>query len=162
MLDGYHRLDAALELQQERTQQDWPILLITCPNTSQPTRAQLQKSAGSLQVLLEGTDTVEQAAAFARYIARISYHYRPRSIRLISDSHHFPRASWAFQIAAGSLGVSVHAHSVSLARNTDNPEKYWLALRDLFRAQLWRLAATTGSFLDSGYNEQKTESCFGA
>lgn len=155
VLDGYHRLDAALQLQRRPQQHHWPILLITCPATGQPTPAQQALAAPPLQRLHEapplGGDTAGQAAALAAWLRARPAALRPARVLLLSDPHHFPRAAWALQIAAGGFGTTVQLWPVSLqATDADPPPGSFAwtllgpALRDALRLQVWRLAGSTG------------------
>lgn len=54
VLDGHHRLDAAIDRQARSAE---PILLITCPATGQPSASQRDAARGPLQVLRGGFDT---------------------------------------------------------------------------------------------------------
>jgi len=76
VLDGYHRLDAALA-RQERTGE--LILLITCPSTGQPTTAQRLRQRlvrqrlvppPLLVVVEQGFDTATQATALAQWLQK--------------------------------------------------------------------------------------------
>ncbi len=76
VLDGYHRLDAAIA-RQERTGE--PILLITCPSTGQPTTAQRLRQRlvrqrlvppPLLVVVEQGFDTATQATALAQWLQK--------------------------------------------------------------------------------------------
>ena len=76
VLDGYHRLDWALQRQARSSQ---PILLITCPATAQPTPPQwVQQRQAScsfpqsppMLVLQEGFDTATQVVALAQWLQR--------------------------------------------------------------------------------------------
>ena len=162
VLDGYHRLDAALEMQRQPKMLGWPILLITCPTTSQPSLLQRQKAVGVLETILDGADTADQATVLSRYLRLFQAQERPRSIHLVSDSHHFPRASWAFQVAVGALGTLVEVHPVDAVKKTRLSAGFWLALRDLARLQFWRLSGSTGAFLNPFHEQNKNEACWGS
>ena len=111
LLDGYHRLDAAIARQGLTAE---PILLITCPYTGQHTTAQRLRQRLVRQRLVPppplvvvelGFDTATQASALAQWMQerqRLGQAI-PRQLHLVSDPHHFPRARWAAQIAAGGL-----------------------------------------------------------
>ena len=162
VLDGYHRLDAALDLQRQPRMLAWPILLITCPTTSQPSSQQRQNAVGVLETILDGTDTADQAAVLSRYLRLFPTKERPRSIWLISDSHHFPRAAWAFQTAVGGLGIFVQAHPVDAMKKTRHLSGFWLALRDFARIQFWRWSSSTGAFMRPNHAQNKYEDCWGS
>jgi hypothetical protein len=77
VIDGYHRLDAALT----RTG-SLPLLLITCPRTGQPTAAQSQRAAGrSFWVVRHGWNSAHQLTVFVRWLQRPSpaLAHRPRA-----------------------------------------------------------------------------------
>ena len=160
VLDGYHRLDAALELQRQPKMFGLPILLITCPTTSQPSSQQRHRAIGVIETILDGADTAEQATVLSRYLRLFQAQERPRSIQLISDSHHFPRAAWAFQVAVGGLGTLVEAHPVDAVKRPLLSSGFWLALRDFARLQLWRLSGSTGAFMSSSHAQNKNEACW--
>lgn len=161
VLDGYHRLDRALALQAGAAHRRWPILLITCPQTGQPTSAQRARANGPLLVLLEhpplGGDTAGQAAALGRWLRDQSGQQRPRRLLLLSDSHHFPRARWAAQLAVGGLGTTVQPWPVN--GQASSPE-LWPAFRDALRLQLWRLSGSTGARMVPAFQQYKRNQCF--
>ena len=121
VLDGYHRLDAALARQGFTGE---PILLINCPSTGQPTTTQSLRqrevsqrfsSPPPLVVVEHGFDTATQATALAQWLQerqRLGQAI-PRQLHLVSDPHHFPRARWAAQIAAGGYGSEMLALPVA-------------------------------------------------
>ena len=182
VLDGYHRLDAALE-RQARTAE--PILLITCPSTGQPTVAQwnrqrqigqrlnndsqrrhllLAQAPSPLLVLRQGFDTATQAVALAEWLDQRQRqgHAAPRQLLLISDPHHFPRARWAAQIAAGSHGTQVLARPAEPAASPSHPASSapaWPSWRDALRLQLWRATGSTAAVLVPGQLERKIRTC---
>ena len=87
VLDGYHRLDAAIA-RQDLTGE--PILLITCPSTEQPSTAQeLRQRVASqhfspqppLVVIEQGFDTATQATALAQWLQKRQRLFYPLSIR---------------------------------------------------------------------------------
>ncbi len=170
VLDGYHRLDTTLE-RQARTGE--PILLITCPATGQPTAAQwarqreialLHPQRPPLLVLQQGFDTATQAVALAQWLQHRQRQGQPapQQLFLVSDAHHFPRASWAAQIAAGSSGsqvqpLPVRSGSAGLAQPApwaDRPS--W---RDALRLQLWRATGSTGAWLKPEVAARKRAAC---
>ncbi len=163
VLDGYHRLDHALE-RQTRTAQ--PILLITCPLTGQPTPSQRRwarrrgSRAARLVVLQHGFDTATQMVALARWLEQQSSLglSQPRRILVVSDSHHFPRASLAAQIAVGGAGTRVSALPVSALPSASPP---WPTWRDALRLQLWRLTGSTGGLLNPPRLRSKIRACWG-
>ena len=170
VLDGYHRLDAAIA-RQDLTGE--PILLITCPATGQPTTAQrLRQLVVSqrlvppppLVVVEHGFDTATQATALAQWLQerqRLGQSI-PRQLHLVSDPHHFPRARWAAQIAAVGYGSPVLALPVvplAKASGSNTPSPDWPSWRDTLRLQLWRSTGSTGALL-SGYKlERKIQAC---
>ncbi len=158
VLDGYHRLDAALTRQEHTGER---ILLITCPATGQPTAAQRQAASPPLQVLQEGFDTVTQAVALAGWLRRRTAQGMPapRQIVLLSDTHHFPRATLAAQIAVGGRGSKV----IPLALNGPlgpGSWRQWPLWRDALRLQLWRITGSTGAMLDYPQLQHKIKACF--
>ena len=161
VLDGYHRLDAALDRQARSAA---PILLITCPATGQPSTSQLDAARGSLQVLRGGADTAGQAVVFAHWLHQQPPDRRPRMVLLFSDRHHFPRAAWAFQLAAGSSGTIVQPFAVDAAapRLLIDPwawSQLGPAWRDLLRLQLWRFTGSTGAWLAPDIAARKRKAC---
>ena len=182
VLDGYHRLDAALE-RQVRTAE--PILLITCPSSGQPTVAQSnrQRQIGQrlsghplrrqllpeqapfpLLVLRQGFDTATQAVALADWMEQRQRQGQaaPRQLLLISDPHHFPRARWAAQIAAGGHGTQVLPLPVESAASPRHPESFapdWPSWRDALRLQLWRATGSTAAVLVPVQLERKIRAC---
>ncbi len=169
VLDGYHRLDQALSLQRAKSHRRWPILLITCPATGQPTRVQRSQAEPPLVVVLEhpplGGDTAGQAVALAEWLKRLPAQSRPRRVLLLSDNHHFPRAAWSAQVAVGGGGTLVQPWVVD-AEATRIPlrrwswKRLWPALRDVLRLQVWRISGSTGSELDSEKRQKKGQACF--
>ncbi len=170
VLDGYHRLDAALERQQSTAE---PILLITCPSTGQPTISQSLRqrevsqrfSTPPLLVVLEqGFDTATQATALAQWLQKRQRLGQtiPRQLHLLSDPHHFPRARWAAQIAAGGYGSEVLALPVvprgSLSGSTASSPG-WPSWRDALRLQLWRATGGTGAWLAPELTARKRGGC---
>ena len=172
VLDGYHRLDDALRLQRQMPFRGWSILLITCPATGQPTQAQRLQADPPLRVLSEapplGGDTAGQAAALAGWLQARPAAVRPSRLVLLSDQHHFPRAAWAMQIAAGSLGISVHPWPVDVRAPSQVVldrwawPQLWPSVRDVLRLQLWRLSGSTGAFLNAPKRAATARACFGA
>lgn len=171
VLDGYHRLDWALRRQARSGN---PILLITCPATGQPTAAQwarqrmtsrLQSAPPPLLLLHQGFDTATQAAALAQWLQRRQQQgvAPPRQLLLVSDAHHFPRASWAAQIATGGSGSQVLPAPVPMPTNPTLPNapwwKNWPSWRDALRLQLWRTTGSTGAFLKPRYSQLKAATC---
>ena len=160
VLDGYHRLDFALKF--ARSLSGAPILLITCPTTGEPTRQQQAQSPGALVVLEEGFDTANQTVALAQWLGkhqRLDRLAPPSRIWLVSDRHHFPRASISAQIAIGSLGTQVLAVPVPAALALQEaPEFVW---RDALRLQLWRATGSTFGFLQPALMREKIRSCRG-
>jgi len=158
VLDGYHRLDAALA-RQVRTGE--PILLITCPSTGQPTPAQRQAASPPLQVLQAGFDTATQAVALAGWLRGRGAQGMPlpRQIVLVSDGHHFPRATLAAQIALGASGSLVIPLSASAGMGPGSWSQ-WPLWRDALRLQLWRITGSTGARLHNPQLQQKLKACF--
>lgn len=170
VLDGYHRLDAAIA-RQERTGE--PILLITCPSTGQPTTAQRLRQREVRQRLVpppplvvveQGFDTATQATALAQWLQkrRRLGQSIPRQLHLLSDPHHFPRARWAAQIVAGGFGSEVLALPVvrlAFASGSTTPAPDWPSWRDALRLQLWRATGSTGAVLNDYKLEQKIQAC---
>ena len=170
VLDGYHRLDAAIA-RQDLTGE--AILLITCPATGQPTTAQrLRQRVVSqrlvppppLVVVEQGFDTATQATALAQWLQerqRLGQAI-PRQLHLVSDPHHFPRVRWAAQIAAGGYGSEVLSLPVvplaSLSGST-TPAPDWPSWRDALRLQLWRATGSTGAVLNGHKLELKVQAC---
>ena len=170
VLDGYHRLDAALARQQSTAE---PILLITCPSTGQPTTAQSLKQREGIQrfstppplvVVEQGFDTATQATALAQWLQerqRLGQAI-PRQLHLLSDPHHFPRARWAAQIAAGGYGSEMLALPVvpraSLSGSTASSPG-WPSWRDALRLQLWRATGDTGAGLSPELTARKRAAC---
>ena len=170
VLDGYHRLDAAIA-RQDLTGE--PILLITCPSTEQPSTAQeLRQRVASqhfspqppLVVIEQGFDTATQATALAQWLQKRQRLGQaiPRQLHLLSDPHHFPRARWAAQIAAGGYGSEVLALPVAddaefraIVRHAAD----WPSWRDALRLQLWRATGSTGAWLAPDQAAQKRAAC---
>jgi uncharacterized SAM-binding protein YcdF (DUF218 family) len=170
VLDGYHRLDSALSLQAGAAHRGWPILLITCPRTGQPTLAQRARAMGPLVVLLEhpphGGDTTGQAVALAQWLQNQRPQSRPARVLVLSDRAHFPRAAWTLQIAAGGLGTTVQPWPVDVTGASQEVldrwawPKLWPSVRDVLRLQLWRLNRSTGAVLNAPKREAKARACF--
>ena len=170
VLDGYHRLDAAIARQVLTGE---PILLITCPATGQPTTAQrLRQRVASqhfspqppLVVIEQGFDTATQATALAQWLQKRQRLGQaiPRQLHLLSDPHHFPRARWAAQIAAGGYGSEVLALPVAddaefraIVRHAAD----WPSWRDALRLQLWRATGSTGAWLAPDQAAQNRAAC---
>lgn len=178
VLDGYHRLDLALELQRR---QRLPILLISCPATSQPTAAQWRRATAPLLVLPQGFDTATQMAALGGWWPHRQSSLRlghpaalsaalnaaPAQVWLVSDPSHLPRARLAAQIALGTAGTRVRPQPApfpgtehSMAPFTD-PLVDWSIWRDALRLQLWRLTGSTGAFLRPALMNRKIFVCQG-
>ena len=170
VLDGYHRLDAAIA---RKVLTGEPILLITCPATGQPTTAQRLSQREvrrrlvpppPLVVVEQGFDTATQATALAQWLQerRRLGQSIPRQLHLVSDPHHFPRARWAAQIAAGGYGSEVLSLPVvppaSLSGST-TPSLDWPSWRDALRLQLWRATGSTGAVLNGHKLELKVQAC---
>ena len=169
VLDGYHRLDHALTLQGQEPFRGWPILLITCPATGQPTALQAAQASPPLSVLLErpplGGDTAGQAVALAKWLHQLPLQSRPGRVLLLSDQHHFPRAAWTAQLAAGGLGTVVEPWPVDAGAPRRSLDRWawpqvWPALRDVLRLQVWRISGSTLSELDSEKRQKKAQACF--
>jgi len=158
VLDGYHRLDSALARQGPTGE---PILLITCPSTGQPTAAQRQAASPPLQVLQAGFDTATQAVALAGWLRGRAAQGMPlpRQIVLVSDAHHFPRATLAAQIAVGGSGSQVIPLSASAAMGPGS-WRQWPVWRDAVRLQLWRITGSTGAMLHNPQRQRKLKACF--
>ena len=167
VLDGYHRLDAALELQRRRR---LPILLISCPATGQPTPSQWSRVHGPLQVLRTGFDTASQIAALSHW--RPPDGQAPSRVWILSDGFHVPRAALAAQIALGAAGTRVDPLPVQtitkpivLSRFSAPPPTpsagLWPIWRDALRLQLWRLSGSTGAFLRPRLLQHKQRLCQG-
>ncbi len=169
VLDGYHRLDHALMLQGQAPFRGWPILLITCPATGQPTALQTAQASPPLSVLLDrpplGGDTAGQAVALAKWLHQLPLQSRPGRVLLLSDLHHFPRAAWTAQLAAGGLGTVVEPWAVDAGAPRLSLDRWawpqvWPALRDVLRLQVWRISGSTLSELDSEKRQKKAQACF--
>ncbi len=170
VLDGYHRLDWALQRQGRSGE---PILLITCPAMRQPTAAHWsthQASARShpnppqLRLLHQGFDTATQAAALAQWLQqrRQQGQPTPRQLLLVSDPHHFPRAQWAAQVAVGSSGSQVVALPVPTGARPGPLEPWWRdgpSWRDALRLQLWRATGSTGAQFAPAIRRRKLDAC---
>ncbi len=171
VLDGYHRLDWAL---QHQARSGEPILLITCPATAQPTAAQwaAQRRASRrhpesppMLVVQDGFDTATQAVALAEWIQHRKRQGDPvpRQLLLVSDRHHFPRASIAAQIAVGGFGSKVLALPVpasTAAVSAPGSWRDWPVWRDALRLQLWRITGSTGAVLSGEELRRKVERCW--
>jgi len=154
VLDGYHRLDHALTLQRQEPFRGWPILLITCPATGQPTAFQRHQASLPLSVLYErprfGGDTVGQAVALEDWMKMLPPQSRPSKLLVLSDRHHFPRATWVAQLAVGGLGTRVKSSLADkeVPRRWIDPwswQQIWPLQRDLLRMQFWRVSGSTGT-----------------
>ena len=158
VMDGFHRLDAALARQQPSGE---PILLITCPATGQPSAVQRQLASAPLLVLREGFDTATQAVALARWLRnrRAEGIPSPRQIVLVSDAHHFPRAALAAQIAVGGSGTEVLPLSARPGMGVAF-WRQWPLWRDAARLQLWRITGSTGALLHAPIRQRKIKACF--
>ena len=158
VLDGYQRLDFALKFGQGPS--GAKILLITCPATGQPTQEQQSKSNGALLVLEEGFDTASQVVGLAHWLIERKRLHRsspPSQIWLVSDRHHFPRASIAAQIAIGSLGAEVVPVPVPVSlAHKESSASVW---RDALRMQLWRITGSTFAFLQPALMLKKFRDC---
>jgi len=153
VFDGYHRLDVALA-----RSGSLPLLLITCPNTGQPTPAQRQRVQGRpFWVLNEGWDSAHQLSWLARWLQQPPTSLPPIGrVLLVSDSHHLPRLLPAARLALGSQGVSVAGLTTATALP---PPGLWLVLRDSLRLQLWRATGSTGAFLVPATLAAKQAAC---
>jgi uncharacterized SAM-binding protein YcdF (DUF218 family) len=169
VLDGYHRLDHALTLQGQEPFRGWPILLITCPATGQPTALQRAQASPPLTVLLErpplGGDTAGQAVALAKWLHQLPLQSRPGRVLVLSDQHHFPRAAWVAQLSAGGLGTVVQPWAVDDEDPRLSLDRWaWPqlgpALRDALRLQAWRISGSTLSELDSKKRQKKAQACW--
>ncbi len=169
VLDGYHRLDMALTLQRGMKYRRWPILLITCPATDQPNSSQKARASPPILVVQEhpplGGDTAGQAVALAEWLKRLPAQSRPRRVLLLSDTHHFPRASWSAQVAVGGGGTLVQPWVVDseaprILLRRWSWKRLWPALRDVLRLQVWRISGSTGSELDLEKRQKKSKACF--
>ena len=156
VLDGYHRLDRAID-RQVLTKS--AILLVTCPLTGQPNESQSARRKGSLNVLEGGVDTAEQAKKVADWFSARSWRSKnaPGKVILMTDPHHFPRASLAFQLALGGFGVRVVPVKTSLGM--ERPLSDLTIWRDFFRLQAWRLTGSTWGYLDPSRFRKKVNSC---
>ncbi len=153
VLDGYHRLDAALVRTGSR-----PLLLITCPHTGQPTAAQRYRAAGRpFWVLRQGWDSAHQLTLLAGWLQR-----PPTSlpaigrVLLVSDSHHLPRLLPAARLALGGHGRTVAGLTASSALPAP---AVWPVWRDSLRLQLWRATGSTGAFLVPAQLRSKQVAC---
>lgn len=136
----------------------------------QPTLAQRAQAIGPLVVLLEhpphGGDTTGQAVALAQWLQNQRPSLRPTQVLVLSDRAHFPRAAWTLQIAAGSLGISVHpwpVDAVGASQVVLDPwawPQLWPTVRDVLRLQLWRITGSTGAVLNAPKREEKARACF--
>ncbi len=186
VLDGYHRLDLALELQRRR---HLPILLISCPATGQPTAAQWRRATAPLLVLREGFDTASQMAALGRWWPHrqpslphglpatlpavlpttlpVDLTVAPVEVWLVTDPSHLPRARLAAQIALGAAGTRVWPQPAPLPGTappmaaSPAPLANWPLWRDALRLQLWRLSGSTGAFLQPAVLSRKISICQG-
>lgn len=176
VLDGYHRLDAALELQRRHR---LPILLISCPATGQPTPAQWRRARGPLRVLREGFDTATQIAALGRWRppGAPAASSAPSRIWILSDGFHVPRASLAARIALGAAGTRVDPLPIDPNGRPIAPFRFrapppppptpmppallWPIWRDALRLQLWRLSGSTAAFLRPQLLRHKQALCHG-
>lgn len=169
VFDGYHRLDHALTLQGQAPFQGWPILLITCRATGQPTTLQRAQAYPPLAVIHErppfGGDTAGQALALAEWVHQLPSSSRPERVLLVSDLHHFPRAAWTTQLAAGGLGTVVEPWAVDAKAPRLSLDRWawpqlWPAVRDALRLQAWRVSRSTLSEFNSEKRLKKAQSCF--
>jgi len=153
VLDGYHRLDAAL--QHTGT---LPLLLITCPRTGQPTKQQRLEARGrNFWILSEGWDSAHQLTLLARWLQRPPAALPPiGSVLLVSDSHHLPRLLPAAEVALGGQGLRTAGLTASSALPA--PEALPI-VRDWLRLQLWRATGSTGAFLVPQQLQRKQAAC---
>jgi uncharacterized SAM-binding protein YcdF (DUF218 family) len=169
VLDGYHRLDAALALQRRHR---LPILLISCPLTGQPTPSQWRRARAPLQVLRQGFDTATQIAALGRWRPPGAGNQAPSRVLIVSDGFHLPRAALAARIALGSSGTRVDPLPVDPIGRPIGPLRFspppptppvllWPLWRDALRLQLWRLSGSTGAFLRPQLLRHKQRLCWG-
>jgi hypothetical protein len=180
VLDGYHRLDLALELQRR---QRLPILLISCPATGQPTAAQWRRATAPLLVLPQGFDTATQMAALGSWWPHRQSSLRlgqpaalsagltaaltaaPAQVWLVSDPSHLPRARLAAQIALGAAGTRVKSQPAPFPGTEHSmapfpaPQVDWSIWRDALCLQLWRLTGSTGAFLRPAVMKRKIFVC---
>ena len=170
VLDGYHRLDAAIARQDFTGE---PILLITCPATGQPTTAQrLRQRVVSqrlvppppLVVVEQGFDTATQATVLAQWLQKLQRLGQdiPCQLHLMSDSHHFPRPPWAAEIAAVGYGSEVLALQdmpMAFASWATASSLAWPGWRDALRLQLWRASRSTGTWLVPKVTARKRAAC---
>lgn len=170
VLDGYHRLDAAIARQGLTAE---PILLITCPSTGQPDTAQWLRHREVRQrlvpppplvVIEQGFDTATQATALAQWLQKRQRLGQaiPRQLHLVSDPNHFPRARWAAQIAAGGYGSEVLALPVVPLASLSGggaPSPDWPSWRDALRLQLWRATGSTGAWFLPELTARKRAAC---
>lgn len=178
VLDGYHRLDLALELQRR---QHLPILLISCPATGQPTAAQWLRATAPLLLLPQGFDTATQMAALGQWWPHRqlappdgqptaplnALTAAPAQVWLVTDPAHLPRARLAAQIALGAAGTRVRPQPAPLpgeqppVTTLPAPQADWATWRDALRLQFWRLSGSTGAFLRPALRRHKLSICQG-
>jgi hypothetical protein len=153
VLDGYHRLDAALV----RTG-SLPLLLISCPRTGQPTAAQRHRARGrAFWVLRRGWDSVHQLIALVQWLQQPPRGLPPIGrVLLVSDSHHLPRLLPAARLALGGHGIA--AQGLTARRILPDPGP-WPILRDSLRLQLWRATGSTAAFLTPARVQAKQAAC---
>ena len=158
VLDGYHRLDAALVRQQLTAE---PILLITCPSTGQPTTAQRLRQrevrqplspSPQLVVLKQGFDTATQITALAQWLQQ--QHPLPKRVWIATDPDHTARAVLNAQIALGPRGIQVGPPPPPAS-----PAERRKLLRDALRLQLWRATGSTGAWLAPQVVARKRADC---
>ena len=158
VLDGYHRLDAALKRTGAK-----PLLLITCPRTGQPMAAQRQRARGRpFWVVRQGWDSAHQLTVLARWLQQQppTSHYPALPpigrVLLVSDSHHLPRLLPAARLALGAQGIAVAGLTASSALPALSAWPIW---RDSLRLQLWRATGSTGAFLVPTQQRAKQVAC---
>lgn len=158
VLDGYHRLDAAIA-RQELTGE--PILLITCPATGQPTTAQRLRQrvvsqrlvpSPPLVVFEQGFDTATQATALAQWFQQ--QYPLPKRVWIATDPDHTARAVLNAQIALGPRGIQVGPPPPPAS-----PAERRKLLRDALRLQLWRATGGTGAWLAPELTARKRAAC---
>jgi len=153
VLDGYHRLDAALQHTGAL-----PLLLITCPRTGQPTQQQRLLARGrAFWILSQGWDSAQQLTQLARWLQRPPAALPAIGrVLLVSDSHHLPRLLPAAEVALGNQGLRLAGLTASTALPAP---QFWPIARDWLRLQLWRASGSTGAFLVPQQLRRKQADC---
>ena len=103
--------------------------------------------------------------ALAKWLHQLPSQSRPGRVLLLSDKHHFPRAAWTAQLAAGGMGTVVQPWAVDAGAPRLSLDRWawpqlWPALRDALRMQAWRISGSTLSEFDSGKRLMKAQACW--